>query len=56
MVQAVQSMFVVAVNVNVPFHWAIQAGLLTPLTFAQLLGCFYCRCVLSSQWKVVTVN
>ena len=38
--------------------WAIQAGLLTPLTFALLksLSCFYFRCVLSSQWKAVTVN
>ena len=41
-------------------YWAIQAGLLTPLTFAPVslksLGCFYFRCVLSSQWKAVKVN
>ena len=41
-------------------YWAIQAGLLTPLTFARhrfkSLGCLYFRCVLSSQWKAVTVN
>ena len=25
-------------------------------TSLKSLGCFYCRCVLSSQWKAVTVN
>ena len=36
-------------------YWAIQAGLLTPLTCPasfKSLGCFYFRCVLSSQWTV----
>ena len=37
-------------------YWAIQAGLLTPLNFARHFGCFYFRCVLSSQWKAATVN
>ena len=41
-------------------YWVIQAGLLTPLTIypASLkpLGRFYFWCVLSSQWKAVTVN
>ena len=41
-------------------YWAIQAGLLTPMTFPpaslKSLGCFDFRCVLSSQWKAVTVN
>ena len=41
-------------------YWAIQAGLLTPLTFARHrlspLAAFYFRCVLSSQRKAVTVN
>ena len=41
-------------------YWAIQAGLLTPLTFARHclspLAAFAFQCVLSSQWKVVTVN
>ena len=41
-------------------YWAIQARLLTPLTFARhrfkSLGCFYFRCVLFSQWKAVTAN
>ena len=41
-------------------YWAVQAGLLTPLTFCpaslKSLVCFYFRCVLSSQWKAVTVN
>ena len=38
---------------------AVQVGLLTPLTFAWhclSLGCFYFQCILSSQWKAVTVN
>ena len=35
-----------------------SGGVLTPLTLALLKspGCFYFRCVLSSQWKAVTVN
>ena len=41
-------------------YWAIQAALLAPLTFAwhrlSPLAAFYFRCVLSSQWKAVTVN
>ena len=45
---------------------AAQAGLLTPLTFSKHRlsplaaftsgGCFYFWCILSSQWKAVTVN
>ena len=46
--------------VNVEVYWVVQVGLLTPLTFAgaslKSLGCFYLWCVLSSQWKAVTVN
>ena len=40
-------------------YWAVKVGLLTPLTFARhclSLGCFYVRCILSSQLKAVTVN
>ena len=42
-------------------HWAVQV-LLIPLTFCpaslKFLGCFefYFRCVLSLQWKALTVN
>ena len=41
-------------------YWAVQAGLLTPLIFARHhlspLVAFTFLCVLSSQWKAVTVN
>ena len=46
-------------------YWAVQAGLLTSRVVNSLdlcpallksLGCFYFWCVLSSQWKAVTVN
>ena len=41
-------------------YWAIQAGLLTPLTFARHrlspLAAFTSGAVLSSQWKAVTVS
>ena len=43
-----------------PTYWAIQAGVVNSLDFCpaslKSLGCFYFRCVLSSQWKAVTVN
>ena len=41
-------------------YWAVQAGLSNSLDFypasLKSLGCFYFQCVLSSQWKAVTVN
>ena len=41
-------------------YWAVQCGVVNPLDFCpaslKSLGCFYFRCVLSSQWKAVTVN
>ena len=37
-----------------------SGGVVTSLYFCpaslKFLGCFYVRCVLSSQWKAVTVN
>ena len=41
-------------------YWAVQAGVVNSLDFCpaslKSFGCFYFRCILSSQWKAVTVN